>query len=274
MTYPTKTTLILITLFTMTVTFSSPTSADKYRFDVSYDLVVDHSYEIQYIADELKDCFRQEFRHSKFYGKLRSKAGTIKHRAHRLHRYGVDHGNCKWEDEIHRIDRLVCDLSDSFDATIAYSRHGHGHVSGNAIRTARKLIRKLDYHVAGLKNSIRRVEYNVGRPAYVEPSYGPVLYEKNLGQPIIEQYAPSYAPNSSLNFGVYHSGKTHYKPVVKKSYTKSYSNRNAYTHSRKSHGKKHAKRVHGGYGQSHYGKGHGNTSVALQIGGFKIHLNK
>ena len=261
----TKTTLFLITLFSTSAIFSSHASADGYRYNVNYDYVIEHSHDLQYIAEDLKDCIREQFRGAKYYGKLRSNAGTIKHRAHRLHRIGVDHGNCRWDHDIARLDRLVCELSDNFEASIAYSRRGYDRpISRNAERTVRKLIRKANYHVTCLKDSYHRVEQHVERPVYVEPSYSPVIYEEKFHQPIIEQPAPNYAPNVGIELGVYRSGKTYGNHrAVKNSYTTSQR-----SHSYKPHGKSKSKKA---YSRGHHGKAY-DKSVALQFGGFKIHF--
>ena len=252
---PANITLLLISMFTMSATFNSSASANHQRFNVNYDLVIEHSHDLEYIAEELKECIGDQFRNAKYYGKLRSKAGTIKHRAHKLYRFGVDRGNCRWDNEINRLDRLVCDLSDIFDASVAYSRHGYDQpIHGSAERRVRKLIRKASHQISCLKDSYHLVKQHVSKPVYVEPSYSPVVYQQKVHHPV---------QNVGGKYGVPRSGKNYGKHAVKKSYAN-----NRRPPSYKPHAK--SKKLYG-HGGGYHGR---DKSIVLQAGGFKIQFNR
>ena len=191
---PTKTTLILSLITTMSLLSINQANADRYAGQVNYDLIVQHSLDLEYIAADLKECYRDSFRHSPFYGKLVSRTARVKNLSHRLHRHGVKRGTCNWNSEIYRLDELVAELRDFTNQAIIRSRYDHP-ICSTAVRTARRLLAKADFHVNGLRKSL----YVVQRPVYREPT---------CRGPVYNQSAPNYDPR--LNFGYRSSGGGNY----------------------------------------------------------------
>ena len=103
-----KTTLAL-TLMTAMSFAAVPAEAQQYRTHVSvnYDLLIQHSHDLEYLAEELRICFRDSFRHSPFYGKLISRTAKIKSRAASLYRNASSHGSHDWSGDIHRLEELL-----------------------------------------------------------------------------------------------------------------------------------------------------------------------
>ena len=193
--------LTLATIFTISLTGNL--SADPYgNYDVRYNLVVSHAHDLEYIADDLKDCFRDQFRHSRLYGKLISRSNKLRNRARSLHRHGVSRGTCNWHQEIHRIYDLVCELDRLVDEAIIRSRSGYdGPLCGNTVRTVRRLVSKANYHASGLKDALFRVNLRprfdnpiINQPA---PNFPPAGVGFNRGNDFINQY---YANSNRRNF--------------------------------------------------------------------------
>ncbi|MEM9412345.1 MAG: hypothetical protein AAGA30_14620, partial [Planctomycetota bacterium] len=192
----------IVTLFAI----SGSAFADRYANSVRYDLVVQHAHDLEYIATDLKDCFRNQFRGTRNYGKLISRSNKLRNRSRDLYRHGVARGNCNWQVEIQRLDDIVCELNDLVDETIFRSRRGYGApLCGNAVRTVRRLMGKAEYHVRELQRSL----FQVGTRSFKQPVFQPN---------ILESPAPSYLPptgihrtQTGIGSGVYRSGPS-YKP--------------------------------------------------------------
>ncbi len=176
-----KTTLVLSLIAAISLLTFGQASADRYakKFNVNYDLVVQHAYELECIAHDLKGCFRDQFRSSPLYGKLISRTNKIKNQAHRLHRFGTSHGKCNWNDEISRLNELVYELKSYLDESIHRNRYDRS-VHSTAFRTVKSLLKKAEYSAAALQHAI---QYSP-RPVHRAPVNHDPIYEP----------APSYAP--------------------------------------------------------------------------------
>lgn len=215
--------LVLATFLTLSMT--TTLSADKYsNYKVKYDLVVSHANDLEYIAADLKDSFRNQFRHSRVYGKLISHTNKLKNLARSLHRQAVSHGSVNWYQDIYRIYDLVCDIDSLVDDAVYRAKNGYDRVylNGNSVRSVKRLIGKADYNAKGLKKAL----YQSKRSVYKRPTYN--------------QPAPNYSPSRTSNYQKQlYSSK---RPVYQ-----NYS-RNGVDFNRK--------------------------GVAVNIGGFKFHVNK
>ena len=236
----------VITLFII----GGTATADRYADQVRYDLVVQHSHDLQYIAADLKDCFRDQFRRSRNYGKLISRSNKLKNRARDLHRHGVARGTCDWRDSIQRLDDVVCDLNDLLDEAIYRSRRGYdAPLCGNAVRTARRLLGKAEYHIRELRNSLYRVNVR----AYKQPAFE---------APVLNGPAPNYVPRGvqyGIGSGVYRSTPT-YKPH--------------WTQSKFNNTPRYNPPVKNYYTRGWNGIDFDRQGVALNIGGFKFHFDQ
>ena len=238
--------LFLVAIGT-TLGLNSDADADRYNTQVNYDLVIQHSHDLEDIAADLKDCFRSEFRQSRYYGKLISRSNRLKNRSHSLHKHGVSHGTCNWQNEIEQIDELVCNLGEFVDQAIYRTQTGcDPPICRNTMRTVRRLLGKAEYHTAGLKKSFYNVSVN--RPRCGTPTYN---------APILEQTAPSFTPGQGIGYGVYRNG--------------SFNTRNDWTQNyRTTHERSLSNRLAQSYGQNYGSK----KGFEVNVGGFKFYVNK
>jgi hypothetical protein len=184
---PTKTILILLTVIAISALAANNANANRFAYDVNYDLIVQHSRDLECVAADLKDCYRDNFRYSPLYGKLNSRTSRIKSLARRLNRHGDSRGSCNWNNEINRMDELVCELRDYTSEAIYRNRFARP-ICSSGIRKIRKLLAKTEFHVTHLKRAL------IASPTPVcnEP---PVFHRPRYNQP-----APAYTPRGT-DFG-------------------------------------------------------------------------
>ncbi len=230
--------MLLATVVALGLT--STASADRpLPYNPNYDQIVRHATDLEYVASNLKDCFRDQFRGSRLYGKLISKANRLRNRARSLQRHGASRGNCNWGHEIRQLDDLVCGLRAGLDEAVQRSRTGYDRpICRSAIRTASNLLNKAEWHVNALQRSLVRVQ----RPS----NFGP-----HWNAPIVPRPAPQFGPAPGLGYGNgFRTNDFHRNQVLaNRSRTLGHSTR--------------------GFSRIEpYGNG-----LAVNIGGFRFHVN-
>lgn len=204
---------LLIATLIMSLVTTQGASANKYPSNpyVNYDLLCQSADSLQYAANDLKDYFAADFRHTGHYGKLVSRSNRIKHAAKRLHRRGLSKSAYNWRSEIQKLDDLVCELAALVDKSVYYSR-GHHAIHPKTLRNVRSLMVSADQYVTGLERSLRKVN------RHNSSSYGKKSRYSNPAPVIIQEplryndVAPSYAPRSQ-------SGRN-YRPSYRENYTR------------------------------------------------------
>lgn len=187
--------LILTSVFTLLL-FNPAANADHSRYNsyVNYDLLCESADGLQYVAQDLKDCFSADFRQTGYYGKLISRTSRIKHLAKRLHRRGLAKSTCNWRAEIQTLDDLVSELDALVEKSVYYNRT----CNPQAVRKVRSLLRKAQYQISALERSLRNIEYTSG-PSCYGPRPRPVTGNRPLRY---DDVAPGYIPRNDLGHRV------------------------------------------------------------------------
>jgi hypothetical protein len=128
--------------------------ADHDRLNVNYQLVVQDSNALSYVAHELKNEL-QQLRGLPGYGRMQTLVTKIKTHAHRLYTFGSAGTTCNWESEIALLDQLACELTDLVDNALQVRP-----CNGSAIR---HLVSKIAYHVKSLDAAIHYIGIGVSR---------------------------------------------------------------------------------------------------------------